>query len=155
MQEQDIIKLTDEYIYHRYLMNKDQMKKYFQELRIPEYIALQSIARSEPDGDSSGKVYLRDLAEKMQISIQQASKMAGEMQDRGLLTWTHDGNGSEGTYVTITPIGAKMMRKQQEAFRAYFGKVIEKFGVDNLEELFRLMYKLERVMKEELQLMAE
>ena len=81
--------------------------------------------------------------------------MAGEMQDRGLLTWTHDGNGSEGTYVTITPIGAKMMRKQQEAFRAYFGKVIEKFGVDNLEELFRLMYKLERVMKEELQLMAE
>ena len=155
MQEQDITKLTDEYIFHRYLMNKDQMKQYFQELRIPEYIALQSIVRSETDQNISGKVYLRDLAEKMQISIHQASRMAEDMQDRGLLVWTHDGNGSEGTYVTITDMGAKMMRKQQEAFRAYFGKVIEKFGTENLAEMFRLMHKLENIMKDELELMTE
>ena len=76
-------------------------------------------------------------------------------RSRGLLLWSHDGNGSEGTYVTITESGKKLLKNQEQILRDYYGKVIEKYGKENLIQLLRLMKELETVMSSELERMED
>ena len=152
----DIVKLTNEITYHRYLMNKGQIRDFFKQLSIAEYIALHYISLdSEMSEIYSGRTYLKELAEKMQLTIRQTSKMVGDLRDRGLVLWSHDGNGSEGTYVTITETGQRLLDEQEEVLKNYYGKVIEKYGKENMIQLLCLMKQLETVMSSTLEEMEE
>ena len=91
----------------------------------------------------------------MQLTIRQTSNLVGNLRDRGLLVWSHDGNGSEGTYVMITESGRNLLRSQEQILRQYYGKVIEKYGQENLIQLLRLMKELETVMSGELERMED
>ena len=148
----DITRLSNELTYRRYIMNKDQLRKLFKELNITEYIALHNIsATDETSAIYSGRTYLKELADKMQFTIRQTSKMIGNLKDRGLLSWSHDGDGSEGTYVTITERGQKLLKEQEEILKKYYGRVIEKYGKENLVLLLQLMKQLETVMSSEME----
>lgn len=148
----DITSLTNELTYRRYLMDKDQIRKLFKELDVPEYIALHCIsATDETSAIYSGRTYLKELADKMHLTIRQTSKMVGNLKEKGLLEWSHDGNGSEGTYVTITEMGQKLFHEQEAVLRDYYGRVIEKFGKENLILLLQLMKQLETVMSSEME----
>ena len=87
----------------------------------------------------------------MQLTIRQTSKMVGELRDRGMILWSHDGNGSEGTYVTITEMGKKLLEEQEQLLKEYYGKVIIKFGKENLIKLLQMMKQLETVMSSEIE----
>lgn len=148
----DITQLSNELTYRRYLMNKGQMYKVFKKMSIPEYIALHNIAvDSEISDIYSGKTYLKELSEKMQLTIRQTSKLIGQLRDRGLVLWSHDGDGSEGTYVTITETGEQVLNEQEEILKEYYGKVIEKYGRENLIQLLQMMKQLETVMSSEIE----
>ncbi len=148
----DITQLSNELTYRRYLMNKGQMYKVFKKMSIPEYIALHNIAvDSEISDIYSGKTYLKELSEKMQLTIRQTSKLIGQLRDRGLVLWSHDGDGSEGTYVTITETGEQVLSEQEEILKEYYGKVIEKYGRENLIQLLQMMKQLETVMSSEIE----
>ena len=148
----DITKLSNELTYRRYIMNKDQIRKIFKELTLSEYIALHNISTNNKTSDIySGRTYLKELADKMQLTIRQTSKMVGNLRDRGLLSWSHDGNGSEGTYVTITEMGQKLFDEQETVLKNYYGRVIEKYGKENLVLLLQLMKQLETVMSSEME----
>lgn len=150
--EPDILKLSNELTYRRYLFNKDQAGNFSHNVNIPEYIALHIMKETgELETIYAGKTYLKDLAEKMQLSIRQTSRMVKNLQERGFLNWSHDGNGSEGTYVTITESGKKLLENQEKILKDYYGKVIEKYGKENLLQLLHLMKQLETVMKSELE----
>lgn len=152
IRQEDITKLSNELTYRRYMMNKDQIKNLFRELDMPKYIALHSISATNETSDIySGRTYLKELADKMQLTIRQTSKMVGNLKDRGLLSWSHDGNGSEGTYVTITELGQKLLNEQEELLKNFYGRVIEKFGKDNLVLLLQMMKQLETVMSSEME----
>ena len=148
----DITKLSNELTYRRYLMNKGQLRKLFKELDVSEYIALHCISTTnETSSIYSGRTYLKELADKMQLTIRQTSKMVANLRDKGLLKWSHDGNGSEGTYVTITEMGQKLFKEQETALKDYYGRVIEKYGKENLILLLQLMKQLETVMSSEME----
>lgn len=148
----DITKLSNELTYQRYLFNRNQMKQLFQKLSVPEYIALQNISEiGKESAIYSGRTYLKDLAESMHLTIRQTSKMVGNLKDRGLLVWSHDGDGSEGTYVTITESGEALLGEHEASLREYYKKVIGKFGEDNLIKLLQLMKQLDTVMGSELE----
>lgn len=152
LEKNDIAKLSNELTYRKYIMNKDQIRRFFKELNVAEYIALYSIsANNESSEIYSGRTYLKELADKMHLTIRQTSKMVGNLRDRGLLSWSHDGNGSEGTYVTITEMGQKLLEEQEEILKKYYGRVIEKFGKENLVLLLQLMKQLETVMSGEIE----
>lgn len=152
MVKDDIARLSNELTYRRYIMNRDQIRKLFKEISMPEYIALHSIsATNETSEIYSGRTYLKDLADKMQLTIRQTSRMVGNLKDRGLLAWSHDGNGSEGTYVTITERGQKLLEQQEAVLKQYYGRVIEKYGKENLVLLLQLMKQLETVMSSEME----
>ena len=82
----------------------------------------------------------------MQMTIRQTSKMITELKDRGLVLWSHDGSGKEGTYVTITDTGSSLLARQEACLKDYYGKVIEAFGKENLIKLLQLMKQLDTVM---------
>lgn len=148
--KKDITKLAYELTYHRYLMNKDKAHKLFEEIEISEYIALHSIAKVAANTtDLSEKTYLSDLAEQLKMPISGVSKMIKRLNERGLVLWSHDGDGSEGTYVVITKSGLGAMARQEKVLSEYYGRVIDKFGHDNLIELLQQMEKLEEIMNME------
>lgn len=148
----DVIKLSNELIYQKYLFNREQIKDIFTKMSIPEYIALQYIAMEEKDSDIySGRTYLKDLSVKLQITMRQTSKMIEGLRDMGYVVWSHDGNGSEGTYVTITESGKTLLKEQEEAMKRYYSKVFDKFGRENLIQLLQLMKQLETVMSSEME----
>lgn len=148
----DVKMLSHEITYQRYLMNKGNIKELFEKMSIPEYIALHSVAmESELSSIYGERTYLKELSEKMELTIRQTSKMIGKLRDQGLLTWSHDGDGSEGTYVTITESGKKLLNEQEEVLRKYYGNVIEKFGKEKLIQLLQLMKELETIMSGEVE----
>lgn len=152
MDNVDIAGLSNELTYRKYLMNQDQVRNFFKELSIKEYIALHNIEQTGENMDIySGRTYLKDLADRMQLSIRKTSKMIGKLRDRGLVVWSHDGNGSEGTYVTITDSGKTLLNQQEEVLKEYYGRVIEKYGKENLIQLLQLMKQLETVMSSEME----
>ena len=148
----DITTLSNELTYRRYLMNKGKVRDFFDKMSIPEYIALHHIAsESEMSSIYGGKTYLKELSEKMELSMRQTSNMIGKLRDRGLVLWSHDGNGSEGTYVTITETGQKLLEEQEAILKQYYGKVIDKFGKEKLIQLLQLMMELETIMSSEIE----
>ena len=133
------------------MFNQVQITALFGEISVPEYIALHSISGSiSKNGAGAEKTYLRDIANELHLSIPKASKMIRQLRDKGFLSWGHDGNGEDGTYVTITESGAALMERQERILKDYYGRVIEKFGEEKLVSLFGLMKELENVMDHEL-----
>ena len=152
----DIRVLSHEITYRRYMMNKGKIKELFENLSISEYIALYNIDMEREVSSIYGeKTYLKDLSEKMELSMRQTSRMIGNLRDRGLLLWSHDGNGSEGTYVIITDSGKKLLKEQEEVLRKFYGNVIDKFGKEKLIQLLQLMKELDTIMCSEFEDMEE
>ena len=151
-EKMDALKLGNELTTRRYLFNKVQVSK---ALNVPDYIAMRIIMGTEESGDIyDGRTYLTDISDKMQITIRQASKMISGLKDRGLVKWVHDGNGSEGTYVTITESGRQLFLQQEKMIKESYEKIIEKFGEDNLVQLLNLMKQLETYMESEMEEMG-
>lgn len=149
-ENKDVTMLAYELTYHRYLLNKGKAQNLFHELTIQEYIALHMITQGRHRDDfTPEKIYLRDLSERLEVTIHQASNMVRELKDRGLVSWSHDGDGSEGTYVTITESGLSSMLRQEAILDDYYGRVIEKFGRENLIALMSQIDELEKIMDNE------
>ncbi len=149
-ENKDVTMLAYELTYHRYLLNKGKAQNLFHELTIQEYIALHMITQGRHKDDfTPEKIYLRDLSERLEVTIHQASNMVRELKDRGLVSWSHDGDGSEGTYVTITESGLSSMLRQEAILDDYYGRVIEKFGRENLIALMSQIDELEKIMDNE------
>lgn len=147
--EIDILKLGNELTFRKYLFSKTQVVR---ALNVSDYIALHIIKETGGTQEIYGdKIYLKDLSEKMQLSIRQTSKLVGDLKERGLVKWLHDGNGSDGTYVSITDEGGKLLEQQQEIYNEYYARVIDRFGKDNLIQLLNLMKQLETIMSSELE----
>lgn len=148
----EVTKLSNELTYQRYLFNKESVRRLFRKLTKPEYIAL-FLNREEEERNHiySGRTYLKELADKMQVPIRQISKMAGKLKEKGLITWSHDGDGSEGTYVMITETGRKLLAEEELVQKNFYGTVIEKFGKENLAQLLQLMKQLETIMSAEVE----
>ena len=93
MDTTELERLSHELTYRRYMMDRGKVRGLFKDIRIPEYIALYSIAQDSENASIYGdRTYLQELSEKMQLSMRQTSKMVGDLRDRGFVTWSHDGN---------------------------------------------------------------
>ena len=143
----DILEISNELAYRAYVMNRDQVRKRLSEISFREYIALQMISRIASDG--SDRAYLKDLADNMWLSTRQMSKLAGSLRDSGLVTWSHDGDGSDGTYLSITERGKELISKNEELLRKYYENVIEEYGREEIIDLLLKMKKLETIMQSE------
>lgn len=147
----EIRNFTNELTYRGYLMSKGKIQELFHKVTLQEYIALYHIeSERENYTENNGRVYLKDLSEKMELTVRQTSKMVEKLKDRGLVLWSFDGTGSEGTYVTVTETGQKLFLEQETVLKKYYGKVLYKFGKDNLIMLIKMMKQLDNLMYSEI-----
>ena len=87
----------------------------------------------------------------MRLTIRQTSGLVGDLKNKGMLQWSHDGDGSEGTYVAITETGKRQLEEQQEILKDFYGRVICRYGRENLVLLLRQMRELETIMSSEME----
>ncbi|MBQ8639048.1 MAG: MarR family transcriptional regulator [Lachnospiraceae bacterium] len=143
----DISELSNEITYHKYLMNRLNGKRFFHDIAIPDYIVMEMAAKQA--GESCEKLYLRDIARRMDIPVSRISQIARRLKDRGLVLWAHDGDGREGTYLILTETGSEALKRQEDVLKEYYEKVIARFGKEAFIQFLKQMAKLEIIMKEE------
>ena len=144
MDKNTINKLAYDLTYQRYLLNKDKANYLFNDLSVGDYVVLHTVLCFED------KAYLEKLGEKLNLSISKMSNVATNLKNRGLVIWSHDGDGSEGTYLTVTETGLKLMDKQEDKLKNYYERVINRFGLKNTVDLIGKMTALETIMEEEM-----
>ena len=132
----------------RYLLNRDIVHDLFTELSLSDYIALHSIAEAAGQGGSAEQTYLRDLAERLEMPIPKTSKMIRKLHERGLVFWSHSGDGRDGTYVVITDSGVRAMERQANILNAYYSRVKYKILRGQKAPLEEQISRLEDVMNE-------
>lgn len=141
--------LSNELITRKYLFNKMEAKR---EISIQDYIVMHIITETSSNNSIyESRAYLRDIAEKMNISIRHTSKLASELKEKGMVKWMHEGDGSNGTFVEITDEGRKLFEKERVQLENFYGNVIEKFGIDNLRQMLNLMKQFETIVSGELE----
>ena len=145
MDKNTINKLAYDLTYQRYLLNKDKANYLFNDLSVGDYVVLHTVLCFED------KAYLEKIGEKLNLSISNMSNVATNLKNRGLITWSHDGDGSEGTYLTVTETGLKLMDKQEDKLKNYYERVINRFGLKNTVDLIGKMTALETIMEEEME----
>ena len=145
MDKNTINKLAYDLTYQRYLLNKDKANYLFNDLSVGDYVVLHTVLCFED------KAYLEKLGEKLNLSISKMSNVATNLKNRGLVIWSHDGDGSEGTYLTVTETGLKLMDKQENKLKNYYERVINCFGLKNTVDLIGKMTALETIMEEEME----
>ena len=145
MDKNTINKLAYDLTYQRYLLNKDKANYLFNDLSVGDYVVLHTVLCFED------KAYLEKLGEKLNLSISKMSNVATNLKNRGLVIWSHDGDGSEGTYLTVTETGLKLMDKQEDKLKNYYEIVINRFGLKNTVDLIGKMTALETIMEEEME----
>ena len=145
MDKNTINKLAYDLTYQRYLLNKDKANYLFNDLSVGDYVVLHTVLCFED------KAYLEKLGEKLNLSISKMSNVATNLKNRGLVIWSHDGDGSEGTYLTVTETGLKLMDKQEDKLKNYYERVINRFGLKNTVDLIGKMTALETIMEQEME----
>ena len=141
--------LASEITYRRYMMDKVNLTKIFPDISTMDYIALWVISRLAEKKPDIDKIYLQDIAADLKVPMNRVSEMIQKLRDKGVLIWTHDGDGSEGTYVKLTGSGQEVMKKQQEILGSYYRNVIEEFGKEEFVRMLQMLARLERIMNEE------
>lgn len=141
--------LASEITYRRYMMDKVNLTKIFPDISTIDYVALWVISRLAEKKPDSDKIYLQDIAADLKVPMNRVSEMIQKLRDRGVLIWTHDGDGSEGTYVKLTASGREAMKKQQEILGSYYRNVIKEFGKEEFVQMLQMLARLERIMDKE------
>ncbi len=99
---------------------------------------------------SGGRLYLSDLKDKLGLGMDKVSKLARELEQKGLVKWTHDNKDTKGTYIELTDFGADKLKSGQEKTVTFYKNVISKFGRERSKELMRMMKEMTDIMAEEL-----
>ena len=77
------------------------------------------------------------------------------MNGKNLVSWNHDGDGKDGTYVTITDHGKSVFEETDNKLRDFYSRVLQKFGKDKIVQLLQLMKEFDSVMRTELEQMED
>lgn len=145
--EKNIRTMIHEMIFQQYYMGRDRVHVIFEKSSMKEYIALKEIEHVQ---EQDGKIYLKELSNKMELEMHIISKIIGQLRDNGYVIWKHDGSGEQGTYVTMTELGKRFLEEQENLIGSYYEKVIEHFGIEDTKLLINMLKRLKSVMQEEM-----
>ena len=153
----DLGLLSDEMTFRRYFTGAMNTRKIFSRMSTGNYVTIEIIERliekeygSDTQTDGGSRIYLKDLASHFKIPMYKVSEIVRDMSERGMVTWTHDGKGKEGTYIILTESGKKAAKDQQAILKEFYSRVIERFGKEKFVELLGMMADLDQVMESEL-----
>ena len=144
--------LAHEITYRRYLLSKDDARFVFKDVNIAEYIVLHFMSEQiESDSIYSDRIYLSEISEKLNLPIRNTSKLIREMSGKNLINWDHDGDGKDGTYVTLTEHGKSVFEETDGKLKDFYTRVLQSFGKEKMIQLLSLMKEFDTVVRTELE----
>ena len=144
--------LAHEITYRRYLLSKDDTRFVFKDVNIAEYIVLHFMSEQiESDSIYSDRIYLSEISEKLNLPIRKTSKLIREMSGKNLINWGHDGDGKDGTYVTLTEHGKSVFEETDGMLKDFYTRVLQSFGREKMIQLLSLMKEFDTVVRSELE----
>lgn len=148
--------LAHEITYRRYLLSRDDARFVFKDVNIAEYIVLHFMSEQiESDSIYSDRIYLSEISEKLNLPIRKTSKLIREMSGKNLINWDHDGDGKDGTYVTLTEHGKSVFEETDGKLKDFYTRVLQKFGKEKMIQLLSLMKEFDTVVRTELEQMED
>lgn len=95
-------------------------------------------------------MYVSVLADTIQVSMPQASRMLKNMEEKGYIRREIDENNRRNTFVYITGKGIESRIQAQQEMDAFVDRVIIRMGADNIRKLIELFNMSTDIMEEEL-----
>lgn len=130
------------------LFHSPALRHLFQENASNEYALIWLLSKHTKD-TGSDKIYLKDMVRELGLPMSKVSAIAHSLQDKGLVRWTHDGSGEEGTYILLTETAITSVRTQRQALRDYHQRVVAAYGEEKFLHLLGEITQLEEIMRQE------
>lgn len=144
--QSEITDLANRMIAIRTMIDSDHMKIIFQKITLAEYSTLKRIFPAMDKSCVEEKLYLQDLTQVLNYSVQQTSRLVQALQGKGYVYWEHD---KKGTYVRLTEHGLEIMCEQQKLLIKYFEQVIDRVSKERFIAIMDEMRAIEQIMEEE------
>ena len=96
------------------LFHSPAMRRLFQKNASDEYALIWLLSKHMKDSGIE-KIYLKDMVREMNLPLPKVTAIARSLQNKGLVTWTHDGNGEEGTYIMLTELAVSSVQTRRQA----------------------------------------
>ena len=118
-------------------------EKVFRYLERADFMLLIYIERLCEDSED-GRVYLKDLAKEMDVTMSVLSKMITSMQDKGYVSWKTSEKKS-GTYVQLTNRAKNKIKQERDYMRELFTKIRRAIPADELETTMTTVSKISEI----------
>lgn len=118
-------------------------EKVFRYLERADFMLLIYIERLCEESED-GRVYLKDLAKEMNVTMSVLSKMITSMQDKGYVSWKTSETKS-GTYVQLTNRAKNKIKQERDYMRELFTKIRRAIPADELEVTMETVSKISEI----------
>ena len=118
-------------------------EKVFRYLERADFMLLIYIERL-CENSEDGRVYLKDLAKEMDVTMSVLSKMITSMQDKGYVSWKTSETKS-GTYVQLTNRAKNKIKQERDYMRELFTKIRRAIPADELETTMATVSKISEI----------
>ncbi len=130
------------------LFHSPALRHLFQENASNEYALIWLLSKHTRDTGSE-KIYLKDMVRELGLPMDKVSAIVRSLETKGLVRWTHDGNGQEGTYILLTDTAITSVQARRQALRDYHQRVVAAYGEEKFLHLLGEITQLEEIMRQE------
>ena len=129
-----------------FFLNRIDIGRIFEFMERSDYLLLYNIQKCAETA-SDDKVYMSELAEKMNLSITETSRSLKNLEDRGYVTWQTDEN-KERTFVKLTVKAKDAMAHQYEKMEKAYQKIATDISDDEIRQTVSTLGKIREIIKE-------
>lgn len=130
------------------LFHSPALRRLFQANASDEYALIWLLSKHTQDTGSE-KIYLKDMVRELNLPLPKVTAIARSLQSKGLVRWTHDGNGEEGTYILLTETALTSVQARRQTLRRYHQQVVAAFGEERFLRLLGEIAQLEEILRQE------
>lgn len=130
------------------LFHSPALRRLFQANASDEYALIWLLSKHTQDTGSE-KIYLKDMVRELNLPLPKVTAIARSLQGKGLVRWTHDGNGEDGTYILLTDTALTSVQTHRQTLRKYHQRVVSAFGEERFLHLLSEIAQLEEILRQE------
>ena len=130
------------------LFHSPALRRLFQANASDEYALIWLLSKHTQDTGSE-KIYLKEMVRELNLPLPKVTAIARSLQSKGLVRWTHDGNGEEGTYILLTETALTSVQARRQTLRRYHQQVVAAFGEERFLHLLGEIAQLEEILRQE------
>lgn len=130
----------------RFFLDNFNVDRLFNLISRYDYLFLFHINKLALMSENENGIYLAELAEAMNLSIPEVSRMAQRLQDKGYIIWKTD-NDKKKTYVKLSGKANELMQKQKDRIVKAYEEITKNISQEELKSMGNTMKKITEIIK--------